>query len=67
MTTDRVLLDVVGGRADGFRGAAVKSNFMPGRWRVTAETEDGRALATLTFRVEEDPTTGERLWRTRSA
>jgi hypothetical protein len=67
MTTDRILLDVVGGRADGFRGATVKSNFMPGEWRVTAETEDGRALATLTFRVEEDTTTGERQWRTLSA
>ncbi|MGH9254248.1 MAG: DUF2914 domain-containing protein [Vicinamibacterales bacterium] len=66
-TTDRILLDVVGGRADGFRGATVKSNFMPGRWRVTAETEDGRALATLTFRVEEDTTTGERRWRTLGA
>jgi hypothetical protein len=55
---------VVGGRADGFRGSAVKSNFMPGQWRVTAETEDGRALATLTFLVEEDTTTGERLWST---
>lgn len=66
-TTDRILLDVVGGRTDGFRGAAVKSNFMPGRWRVTAETEDGRALATLTFRVEEDTTTGEREWRTLGA
>lgn len=67
MTTDRVLLEVVGGREDGFRGSVVKSNFMPGRWRVTAETEDGRALATLTFRVEEDTTTGERLWKTLSA
>jgi hypothetical protein len=63
-TTDRILVDVVGGRADGFRGSAVKSNFMPGRWRVTAETEDGRALATLTFLVEEDTATGERLWST---
>ncbi|HEY1308244.1 MAG TPA: DUF2914 domain-containing protein [Vicinamibacterales bacterium] len=67
MTTDRVVLDVVGGREDGFRGAVVKSNFMPGRWRVSAETEDGRALATLTFSVEEDTTTGERLWRTLGA
>jgi hypothetical protein len=63
-TTDRVPLDVVGGRAEGFRGFAVKSNFTAGRWRVSAETEDGRAIATLAFRVEEDTGTGEREWRT---
>jgi hypothetical protein len=34
---------------------------------VSAETEDGRALATLTFNVEDDTTTGERLWRTLGA
>jgi hypothetical protein len=64
MTTDRVPLDVVGGRAEGFRGFAVKSNFTAGRWRVTAETEDGRAIATLSFRVEDDTSTDERDWRT---
>jgi len=63
-TTDRIPLDLVGGRAAGFRGTAVKSNFTPGKWRVTAETEDGRAIATLSFRVEEDISTGERHWRT---
>jgi hypothetical protein len=63
-TTDRIPLDVVGGRAEGFRGTAVKSRFVAGRWRVTAETEDGRAIATLSFRVEEDTTTGEREWKT---
>jgi hypothetical protein len=63
-TTDRVPLDVVGGRAEGFRGSAVKSNFTAGRWRVTAETEDGRAIATLPFRVEEDAATGQRHWKT---
>jgi hypothetical protein len=62
-TTDRVPLDVVGGRAQGFRGFAVKSNFAAGRWRVTAETEDGRAIATLSFRVEDDTSTGDRDWR----
>jgi hypothetical protein len=64
MTTDRVPLDVVGGRAEGFRGFAVKSNFTAGRWRVTAETDDGRAIAALSFRVEEDAGTGERQWKT---
>ena len=62
-TTDRIPMDVVGGRAEGFRGFAVKSNFAPGDWRVTAETEDGRAIATLSFRVDDDDDAGEREWR----
>jgi len=63
-TTDVIPLDLVGGRAEGFRGSAVKSNFMPGRWRVTAETDDGRAIATLSFRVEDDSSARERQWKT---
>ena len=63
-TRDRIRLPIVGGRAEGFRSYAVKSNFEPGRWRVTAETEDGRAMATLTFTVLEDNTATERTWST---
>lgn len=63
-TTDRIPLNVSGGRAEGFRGTAVKANFSAGRWRVTAETEDGRALASLTFTVEDDAGTGDRRWQT---
>jgi hypothetical protein len=67
VTTDRIPLNVVGGRAEGFRGFAVKSNFEPGRWRVTAETDDGRAIATLAFDVEDDADADERSWRSLSA
>ena len=67
ITTDRIPLNVRGGRAEGFRGFAVKSNIGPGRWRVTAETDDGRAIGTLSFDVEEDARTGERNWRTTRA
>lgn len=63
-TTDRIPLDLVGGRAAGFRGTAVKANVVPGTWRVTAETEDGRAISRLSFSVEDDTSAGERRWRT---
>lgn len=63
-TRDRIRLPIVGGRREGFRTYAVKSNFEPGRWRVTAETEDGRAMAELTFTVTEDESAAERTWRT---
>lgn len=63
LTTDRIPLNIVGGRAEGFRGTAVKANIGPGAWRVTAETEDGRAIATLSFRVEEDTGIDERQWK----
>jgi hypothetical protein len=63
-TTDQIAMNLVGGRTEGFRGSAVKSNFMPGRWRITAETEDGRAIATISFDVEDDAGTGERRWKT---
>jgi hypothetical protein len=62
-TRDRIRLPVVGGRAEGFRAYAVKSNFEPGRWRVTAETEDRRAMAALTFTVKEDEVATEHKWR----
>ena len=61
---DRIRLPIVGGRAKGFRAYAVKSNFEPGQWRVTAETEDGRAMAAITFTVKEDQGAAERKWRT---
>jgi hypothetical protein len=62
-TRERIRLPIVGGRAEGFRAYAVKSNFEPGRWRVIAETEDGRAMAALEFTVKEDEATTERRWR----
>jgi hypothetical protein len=63
LTTDRIPFNVVGGRAEGFRGWAVKANIAPGRWRVTAETDDGRAIGTISFTVQDDEETGERAWK----
>jgi hypothetical protein len=66
-TTDRVPLAIVGGRTEGFRGTAFKANVAAGRWRVTAETDDGRAIATLSFDVVDDGEGDERRWRTVSS
>jgi hypothetical protein len=63
-TSDTIGFPVSGGRAQGWRGYAVKSNFDPGRWRVTAETDDGRAIGVLAFRVEASADDTERRWAT---
>jgi hypothetical protein len=61
-TTDRIELPMIrGGREDGWRTFARKATFQPGRWRVTAETDDGRAIATMSFDVEQDTRTDERV------
>jgi hypothetical protein len=62
VTTDRIPMEVVGGRELGFRGYAVKSNYSPGRWRVRTETEDGRSVGRLTFDLVLDPGQRERRW-----
>jgi Protein of unknown function (DUF2914) len=63
--SDRIALPAIrGGRAEGYRTFAAKTNFHAGRWRVTAETDDGRAIAMLTFQVEDDAGEGERTWKT---
>jgi hypothetical protein len=65
-TSDTIGFAVSGGRAEGWRGYAMKSNFGPGDWRVTAETDDGRAIAVLSFRVEASASEEERKWVTAS-
>jgi hypothetical protein len=61
-TSDRMNMAIAGGRAEGFRGVAAKDNFGPGKWRVVVETEDGRAIARLTFNVQSDGRVKERRW-----
>lgn len=62
-TTDLLPIAITGGRAEGYRGTTSKTNFTPGRWRVSAETEDGRAIGVLSFRVETDLSDEPRIWR----
>ena len=62
VTSDRIPLGVTGGRSEGFRGTATKTNYTSGRWRVSTETEDGRTISYLTFDVQPDTEGSEREW-----
>lgn len=58
--SDAIPLNVVGGRADGYRGYTAKSNYQAGDWRVSVQTSDGREIGRIAFEVvlplpEEDP------------
>ena len=52
--TDRIPLQITGGRQEGFRGYGVKSNFQPGDWRVQVETSVGHEVSRMYFEVSED-------------
>lgn len=55
LTADRIPVEIVGGRAEGFRGFAYKQNMFAGDWRVSLETSDGREISRLYFTVLTSP------------
>lgn len=54
MTTDRIAIDISGGREKGYRAYTIKSRVAPGEWRVDVETDDGRVIGRVTFQVEDE-------------
>lgn len=54
-STDRVPMQITGGRQNGFRGYAVKSNYSEGDWRVSVETTDRREIGRIYFTVKNVP------------
>lgn len=54
-STDRVPMQITGGRPNGFRGYAVKENYSAGEWRVSVETTDRREIGRLYFTVKDVP------------
>jgi hypothetical protein len=46
-----VSFPIRGGRSAGYRGYSYKSNLVPGRWRVVAESETGATIGVVRFRV----------------
>jgi len=55
MLQDAIPIAIVGGRAEGFRGYGVKSNYQPGDWKVQVETTDAREIGRVYFNVEPVP------------
>jgi hypothetical protein len=60
VTWDVIPITILGGREQGFRGYAFKSNYEPGLWRVQLETVEGREIGRIRFHVVPDSSTGER-------
>ncbi len=52
--TDRIPLQITGGRKEGFRASTYKTNYQPGKYRVQIETSMGHEIARLTFTVQTD-------------
>ncbi len=49
---DKIPIQIAGGREGGYRAVTFKQRLDPGDWRVDVETEDGRVLGRVRFRVE---------------
>jgi hypothetical protein len=49
---DTVPIKIVGGREEGFRGYAFKSNYQFGEWKVQIETADAREIGRIYFNLE---------------
>jgi hypothetical protein len=60
-TQDRIPLNIVGGRREGFRGYTVKSNFQPGEWRVQVQSANAQEISRMYFEVKPVPAE-ERAW-----
>jgi hypothetical protein len=61
-TSDKIALNVTGGRKEGFRGYAYKSNYTEGNWQVRVETGDGLEIGRINFSIKNDSTNSKRIF-----
>lgn len=60
-TTDRIPINISGGRDAGYRSYTVKQHVNPGDWKITVETEDKRIIGKVKFLVQADDVEFRRL------
>jgi hypothetical protein len=53
VSQQRILVDIAGGREDGYRYYTTKTAPRPGQWQVNIQTVDRRAVGRVRFAVEE--------------
>lgn len=51
-TSDKIPLNITGGRAEGFRGHAFKANYTEGDWVVKIETDEGLEIGRINLTIE---------------
>ena len=51
LTSDKIPMEITGGRKEGFRAFAYKENFTPGQWQVKVETKAGLEIGRINFSV----------------
>ena len=52
---DSIPINIVGGRALGFRGYGMKANYQPGAWKLQVETTDEREIGRVYFDLRTVP------------
>ena len=52
---DSIPINIVGGRAQGFRGYGMKANYQPGAWKLQVETTDEREIGRVYFDLQTAP------------
>lgn len=62
-STDKIPMQISGGRRAGYRGFATKQNYTSGEWRVSVETTDSREIGRLYFEVVNSSEIKERTFK----
>jgi hypothetical protein len=62
-TSDRIALDIHGGRDGGFRGFGKKAKWLPGHWRILVESSNGAEIGRIKFEIRADSNSDQREFR----